>query len=296
MSLYLLIALAGPWTAPAGTLKVGVGGIHWQAEERFVGAGAQNQLPSGELPDPGDVVELGTDTDGARLTHQQVALDLTLGVTDALQVRAWVPFVRARFEDDANEDGFETTGTGDPIFGVDYRVLDPLALGLDLKVPVSEVPRTSTDLPISEGQIDVTFWERSGLAFAAGWVQLDLGYRVRLAFEEDLPPEEGGRRAYKPGNEFVWLLGGGLRPGLDWMAIMLDLDGLHGADRENRDNAEGLVFQEPRRELIELRGGLLFDLPWALALTTQVGYPIYGRHYPAGPRFMARVGRAFHLW
>lgn len=283
-------ALAGPWTLPAGELRVGIDFIRWQADERFVG------IPNVKGK-PRERVELGTDIAGAELVQSQVALALTLGLHDRVQLTAWLPYLQATFEDDAQ--GFETVGTGDPILGADVRVTDHLAYGFDVKVPASNVPRTR-QLPISEGQVDVTVWQRAGWAFGwHGWLSVDSGYRLRFAREDDLAGVTGGTIRRKPGNEFVALVGGGWRPGapweVRWFALTLDLDVLMGADGEELDGADN-ALQLRRRELIELRTGLLVEPLERLALSVSVGLPLTGLNYPAGPRVLASVAYRLAVW
>lgn len=281
---------AGPWTLPAGELRIGVDFIRWQADERFVG------IPNVKGK-PGERVELGTDIGGAELVQTQVALSLALGVHDRAQITAWLPYLQATFEDDAQ--GFETVGTGDPIIGADVRVTDHLAYGFDVKVPASNVPRTQ-QLPISEGQVDLTLWQRAGWAFGwHGWLSVDSGYRLRFAREDDLEGVAGGTIRRKPGNEFVALVGGGWRPGepwqVRWFALTLDFDVLMGADGEELDGADN-ALQLRRRELIELRTGLLVEPLERLALSVSVGLPLTGLNYPAGPRVLASVGYRLAVW
>lgn len=291
---------AGPWMTGKGKLRASVGYVHWIATRRFVGAGNQVQRPNGTLPSPGVSTRLGTDTDGAELTLQAWAISASLGVLDDLDLTLYLPLLRVAFRDDANQDGFDNIGLGDPVFGVAYRMIENLAVSADIKIPVSSVPRTSTDLPISEGQVDLTLWQRSGLGFGgedwSGWVSLDLGYRIRFAFSEELPPAQGGNRAFKPGNEFLVQFGAGVRPFVDWLAIMVGVEMLFGASGEDQSDPAGLVLQLPGREIIELQPKLLFEPGWGFGLEVAAGIPLYGKSYPAGPRFFTSVSRAFEIW
>ena len=280
-------AYAGPWTLPSGTARVGLQFIHWQADERFVG------IPNvgGK---PGDRVDLGTDIAGAKLVHQQYALSLTYGITDTVQISAYMPIIVATFEDEVN--GFETIGTGDPILGVDWRVAGPVTFGATLKIPVSEVPR-DVELPLSEGQTDLTIWQRLGTSFGwHGWVQLDTGYRIRFAREDHL--KGAGTLRRKPGNELTIQGGGGWRPGAPWgineWAVTLGVDALFGSDGEDIDAADN-ALQLQRRELIELQPGILYSPIEGLDLTVGAGLPLAGMAYPAGPRLFAGVSYSVAL-
>lgn len=282
-------AWAGPWTTPPGTARVGVMASHWQADERFVG------VPNDIGHAPGErAPSLSSDVEGANLTYQQLALNLAVGVLEGVELTAFVPYVRADYED-ANE-LLQTDGLGDVLVGANWRVLDPVAFGVELKIPVAEV-ETAARLPVSEGQFDLAFWQRTGAAFGwHGWASLDLGYRVR--FSRDLDDSE---RAVKPGNEFVARGGGGWRPGAswdwNWLAVTLVVDGLFGQDGEDiafPDDDEKIdILPLKRRELVELQTGLLFG-PWnELSVSATYAHPVYGLNYPAGPRVLLSVDYAF---
>jgi hypothetical protein len=276
---------AGPWTEPAGRLRLSLVGIHWQADERFVGVPNVGGRP-------GERVELGTDIPDAELVHQQGALDLALGLGKGIEFTAWLPVVRARFTDAASET--ITQGVGDPILGVNWRVLPAIAYGIQLKLPVSSVPRT-LQLPISEGQTDLTLWQRSGAGFRSGWWQFDMGYRLRFEREDQLSGARAGVIRRRPGDEFVALLGGGWRP---WhplpLAGTLALEVLAGADGEERDGQDN-ALQLPRRQILEVQPGLLYT--WR-GWTGQAvfAWPLAGQNHPAGPRIILSVGTRLQLW
>lgn len=289
-------AAAGPWTQGFGGLYLELKLSHWQADERFVGAGTQTLDAEGDLPELGERVPLGTDVDGAELVYQTAALYLEFGLLDQLDLTVWLPLIRAEFTDDVS--GFETVGSGDPQIGLKWHVAGPIAAWTDVKIPVSEVPREA-ELPISEDQFDWTLGLDLGASLPAGWgwAGLRLGYRLRFARTEDLPPEEGGFLRFNPGDEFIWLADLGLRlaplsTALDWLVLRVQADGLHGQDGESQDQEGGLVFQTARRELVSLRGGLLLQ-QWGLGLEVMGGYPVFGRNFPAGPT--AQIGLSYRL-
>ena len=119
---------------------------------------------------------------------------------------------------------------------------------------------------------------------------------LRFEFSETLPPDQGGNRVIKPGNELVAHAGFGIRPGLAWLALMLNADVLLGADAEDRSDPRGLVLQRPRREIIELQPGLLIEPGGGFSLQASIGIPLYGRNYPLGVRVMVSAGVRFTLW
>ena len=106
--------------------------------------------------------------------------------------------------------------------------------------------------------------------------------------------EQGGNRVFKPGNEFLIQAGGGFRPFVDWLAVVLNVDTLLGTDGEDRTRK--VVLQTPRREIIELQPGLLFQPGLGFSIQAGAGIPVYGRNYPAGPRFLTSIQRSFDLW
>lgn len=292
-------ALAGPWVTPTGVVRVEAVASQWTADERFVG------VPNDIGFAPGDKApSLSSDVDDAELDYRQLALQLAIGVYEDVEVTAYVPFVMSKFED-ANE-VLETDGIGDIQLGANWRVAEPIAFGVELKIPVAEV-ETAARLPVSEGQYDLAFWQRSGLGFGwHGWAQLDVGYRIRFA--RDLEAVGVGDfktdKARKPGNEFLARAGGGWRPGAAWdfnlLAVTLMLDGLFGQDGEdisNPDDEEKIdILPTKRRELIELQVGLLFG-PWeSVTASVTYGHPLYGLNYPAGDRLIANLGYAFQIW
>jgi len=271
----------------------------WRADERFVGVPNDGGFAPGER-----APSLSSDVEGASLTYSQVALQLAVGLLDTVDVTASVPYVSADYEDD--NEVLQTDGVGDIILGANWRILDPVALGVELKIPVAEVD-TAARLPISEGQTDLAFWQRTGAAFGwHGWAAVDLGYRVRFA--RDLDPLKAGNteitKSVKPGNEFLARAGGGWRPGaawdINWIALTATVDGLLGQDGEDidfPDDEERInILPLRRREIIELQTGVLFG-PWRdLTASATFGYPLYGLNYPAGPRVMASVAYAVGVW
>lgn len=291
---------AGHWTLGAGKLRVELTGIHWSADERFVGVDAV-QSADGTTAEPGDRIGLGEPDDPSMAMRlSQLWLKAQLGVFDSLDVSVALPVQRA-VRDEATAT-LETSGTGDIILGAHWRLAEHLAYAVDLKLPLSEQPGNPAEnrLPISEGQVDLTLWQRAGVGFGwHGWLALDLGYRVRFV-TDPFGDTRATRFTIDPGDEFVWALGSGLRPaaawGVHWVAVTLDAEGLHGQDEVRISELSGSSSGSNRRALIEVRPGLLFQPLDGLDLAVALGAPVYGRNYPAGLRVFGSVGYALQVW
>lgn len=194
-----------------------------------------------------------------------------VGVAEGLEVWAQAPVHRLTISGDGGSS--RTTGLGDvrgavrvspALFGLEV----PMALRGGIKLPGGDFPVLATELPISEGQVDLEVSLESGWSsedlpvYVVAWV----GHRWRMMNEA---------AEYDPGDEsFGHVAVGGSVGVLSWE---VGLDGLWG----QAPFETGLTLPSASRRLLQLLPTVGTDVgPGRLEATTPI--PIAGRNLPAG--------------
>lgn len=206
------------------------------------------------------------------------------GIGRGLELWLQIPVHRVALEDHTGE--VSRIAVGDPrislraggaLIGLDAL---PVAIRAGIKLPGSEFPVDTNEVPISEGQTDVELALEAGRRLAGayplhivGWA----GYRWRF---------EDTRRQRKPGNERFVRLGAGGPIGPAWSSLRWDLavEGLWGAGLEQ----QGLVLDSARRRLVQVLPTVAWKLGGAeLELTGR--FNVTGRNLPSGSAVSAGV-------
>jgi hypothetical protein len=255
--------------------------MNWQADEVFAGIFDRNESDGVELGDP-----IPFDTSiGGRFDSQSVAANLVLNPIDRASVGLYFPVYQvASFEDDTFES--TSTGTGDVWVSTGYQLTpDDLdvatSVGLQLKIPTTELPREFENVPLSEGQYDlaieqVTTWAASSSIH----VSLQTLLRRRFAFSD-------GERVIKPGDEAELGLTVGGGP-FSWLWLKAGYSGLWSTGAEDQSGS-GAVSLISRRHVNEVMAGAYFE--WGelispaldtLALDVSASFPVSGQDYPRG--------------
>jgi hypothetical protein len=273
---------AGAWTLKKGQLWLKSSLFYQKTDERYF---------SRNTPCPGghDCTESGQRVPfpfGGESRFTAIFWDLNYGLTDRLELKLQVPFFDIAFSDLANPDRPTTSDIGDLRFGLKYRVLaKPLVASfrIQAKAPTGFFNKEAEVVPVGDGQWDLEFWGQFAKSLwpLAGYLNLDLGYRIR--FE---PSESTSSK--KPGNEFFFRGEGGHNV-LKTLLIKLAVEGFSSTRFREGD----LTILDSERRVLYLEPGVYWLVAGPLAFEASIRLSVSGKNVPAGQIYNTGLSYTF---
>ncbi len=285
-------AHAGAWTLEEGRLWGKLAVLHLSSDQLFATETDAGLL--GCANGAGEAIVIGPRdrrpydcTTGGTFRVTAVYAELALGLLDELEVSLQVPWIAdVRFSNTSGLDGRDS-GIGDLRASLRYRVLaQPFVgtLAFQVKVPSGRFTTDEAVPPLGEGQWDLTFSAQAGRSFGRGYLNADVGYRVRL-------PNDDTR--IDVGDEILTSLEGGasLHPRFALRAASALLWGFES------ENVGSAVLARPRRWVLEGRFTAAVVVHEHVGLEAFVFVPLVGEGWPANATYgIAVSGTTPKLW
>ena len=270
-------ANAGPWTLGQGTLQLKADISLWQTVRRFA---SETDEQSGLFDPPaesGDRVPFAPAQGGGQLSAYGLELQARLGLIDWIDLDVAVPLIALDLDTSFNDTLGQDIGIGDVRVSVWLRAPIELpvqiAVRLEGKLPTGDFDSTAYEVPLSEGQLDLTGWLSVGASLPAeSWFSVDAGYRLRL---------ENPDNNRNPGEELHLNVEFGTRLAKQ-VAVKAAADALLGETGEI-----GEADIAPRRRAFSGWVGIAWNLTDAVAVDLSGRWFFAGEDFPTGFQFFA---------
>lgn len=297
-------ARAGAWTTEEGVVWGKIALFHLDSDRVFVGHTRDGTDCSGK--DGTRTLNIGDRAPydcmlGGGLKTTQLFVEASFGLHERVELGLQLPIIlNGEFVSDDVTDN--SRGLGDLRFGTKVLIVpEPLVLSaaMDVKAPTGDFSIDAVQVPLGEGQWDVTFRGLVAKSFLEGklWAGGEAGYRIRTDNEETQP------QPIDMGDEVVAVLEGGARP-LPWLYLPARLELLWGFDSHFEPANEFLPrSKRGRRRVLFVQTGLMLN-PLRhtagyfrdLGVEWGVRVPVWGEDWPADPVWFVGFTNRFRVF